>query len=86
MQAQAQLPGTLESLKIRARRDVLLEVLLDERGQVTLVKVLPPAKTRDLDTAAVRSAYASRYSPAMVNCKPRRGQTLFPVVYDPAAE
>lgn len=86
MQSQAQLPGTLESLKIRTRREVLLEVLLDERGQVTFVKVLQPAKNRDLDSAAVRSAYASRYSPAMVNCKPKRGQTLFRVVYDPQAE
>ncbi|HET6895525.1 MAG TPA: energy transducer TonB [Candidatus Baltobacteraceae bacterium] len=86
MQAAAQLPGTLEGLKIRTHREVLLEVLVDARGQVTFVKMLQPAKNRDLDSAAVRSAYASRYSPAMVHCKPKPGQTLFRVVFDPAAE
>lgn len=84
MQAAPQLPGTLEGLRIHERLDVLLEVLLDERGQVTLVKVLQPAHNRDLDSAAVRAANASRYSPAMMNCKPKRGQTLFRVIYDPA--
>ncbi|HET9095564.1 MAG TPA: TonB family protein [Candidatus Baltobacteraceae bacterium] len=86
MQAAPQLPGTLEGLRIHERRDVLLEVLVDERGQVTFVKVLQPAHNRDLDTAALRAAYASRYSPAMANCKPKRGQTLFRVIYDPARE
>ena len=86
MQAAPQLPGTLDSLRIHERRDVLLEVLVDERGQVTFVKVLQPAHNRDLDSAAVRAAYASRYSPAMVDCKPKRGQTLLRVVYDPARE
>lgn len=86
MQAAPQLPGTLESLRIAQRRDVLLEVLLDARGQVTLVRVLQPAKNRDLDSAAVRAAYASRYSPAMVNCKPKPGETLMRVTYDPTQE
>lgn len=86
MQASPQLPGTLESLHVKERREVLLEVLVDARGQVTFVKTLQPAKNRDLDTAAVRSAYASRYSPAMVNCKPKPGETFFRVIYDPAAE
>lgn len=86
MQAAPALPGTLEGLRIHERRDVLLEVLVDERGQVTFVKILQRAHNRDLDTAAVRAAYASRYSPAMVNCKPKRGQTLFRIVYDPARE
>lgn len=86
MQAAPQLPGTLEGLRVHERRDVLLEVLVDERGQVTFVKVLQPAHNRDLDTAALRAAYASRYSPAMSNCKLKRGQTLFRVVYDPARE
>lgn len=86
MQAAPQLPGTLEGLQIRERRDVLLEVLVDARGQVTFVKVLQPSKNRDLDTAAVRSAYASRYSPALVNCRPKPGQTLLRVVYDPDKE
>lgn len=86
MQAAPQLPGTLEGLRIHQRRDVLLEVLVDARGQVTFVKVLQPAKNRDLDNAAVRSAYASRYSPALVKCKPKAGQTLFRVIYDPDKE
>ena len=86
MQAAPQLPGTLEGLRIHQRRDVLLEVLVDARGQVTFVKVLQPAKNRDLDNAAVRSAYASSYSPALVNCKPKPGQTLFRVIYDPDKE
>ena len=86
MQSAPQLPGTLESLHVRERREVLLEVLVDQRGEVTFVKVLQPAHNRDLDTGAVRAAYASRYSPAMVSCKPRRGQTLLRVVYDPARE
>lgn len=86
MQAAPQLPGTLEGLHVTRPRDVLLEVLVDERGQVTFVKVLQSAHNRDLDTAAVRAAYSSRYSPAMVNCKPKRGQTLFRVLYDPARE
>lgn len=86
MQSAPQLPGSLEDLHVKDRRLVLLEVLVDERGQVTFVKVLQAAKSRDLDSAAVRSAYVSRYSPAMVNCRPRRGQTLFRVVYDPARE
>jgi TonB family protein len=86
MQAAPQLPGTLEALHIKQRREVLLEVLIDARGQVTFVKNLQPAKNRDLDTAAIRSAYASRYSPPMVNCKPKRGQLLFRVIYDPASE
>lgn len=86
MQAAPQLPGTLEGLRIHQRRDVLLEVLVDARGQVTFVKVLQPAKNRDLDNAAVRSAYASRYSPALVNCKPKAGQALFRVIYDPDKE
>lgn len=86
MQAAPQLPGTLASLHVAQRRDVLLEVLVDERGRVTFVKILQPAHNRDLDSAAVRAAYASRYSPAMVNCKPKPGQTLLRVTYDPAAD
>lgn len=86
IQAPPRLPGTLESLHVKDRRDVLLEVLVDARGQVTFVKVLQPAHNRDLDTAAVRSAYASTYSPAMVNCKPKPGEVILHVVYDPAAE
>lgn len=86
IQAPPQLPGTLESLHVKNRRDVLLEVLVDARGQVTFVKVLQPAHNRDLDSAAVRSAYASTYSPAMVDCKPKSGQVILRVVYDPAAE
>ncbi len=86
MQAAPQLPGTLEGLHVKQRREVLLEVSIDRRGQVTFVKNLQPSKIRDLDTAAVRAAYASRYSPAMTDCKPEAGETLFRVVYDPAAE
>lgn len=86
MQAAPALPGTLEGLHVQQRRDVLLEVLVDARGQVTFVKVLQPARNRDLDNAAVRAAYTSRYSPAMSDCKPRRGETLFRVIYDPARE
>lgn len=86
MQAAPDLPGTLESLHVTGRREVLLEVSLDARGQVTAVKMLQPAKNRDLDSAAIRSAYASSYSPAMRGCKPRSGETLFRVVYDPARE
>jgi TonB family protein len=86
MQAAPQLPGTLASLHVAQRRVVLLEVLVDERGGVTFVKVLQPAHNRDLDSAAVRAAYATRYSPAMVNCRPKPGQTLLRVVYDPAQE
>ena len=86
MQAQPQLPGTLAGLHVTQRRDVLLEVSVDARGQVTFVKVLQPAKNRDLDSAAVRAAYASRYSPAMVRCRPKPGQAFLHVVYDPAQE
>jgi TonB family protein len=86
MQAMPQLPGTLESLHITQRREVLLEVVLDKRGQVTLVKMLASTKNRDLDSAAVRSARASTYSPAMVHCRPARGETLFRVLYDPDTE
>lgn len=86
MQAPAQLPGSLHGLRIRQRREVLLEVFLDARGQVTFVKVLQPAKNRDLDSAAIRAAYASRFSPAMRGCKIIGGQTLMRVIYDPAAE
>lgn len=86
MQAAPQLPGTLASLHVSQRRIVLLEVLVDDRGQMTFVKVLQPAHNRDLDTGAVRAAYEGRYSPAMVNCKPKAGQTLLRVIYDPAQE
>ena len=86
MQALPQLPGTLESLHVTQRREVLLEVVLDARGQPALIKMLQPTKNRDLDSAAVRAARASTYSPAMSNCKPARGETLFRVVYDPESE
>lgn len=86
MQEPPQLPGTLAGLHITQTRIVLLEVSVDARGQVTFVKVLQPAKNRDLDSAAVRAAYASTYSPAMVRCKPAAGQTLFRVIYDPSAQ
>ncbi|HLI95899.1 MAG TPA: TonB family protein [Candidatus Baltobacteraceae bacterium] len=86
MQAQPQLPGTLESLHVQQRRDVLLEVRVNARGDVTLVKMLQSSHTRDLDTAADRAARNSRYSPAMVDCKPKAGETLFRVTYDPAQE
>lgn len=86
MQAQPQLPGTLHSLHVRDRRSALLEVLVNARGEVTSVKMLQPTKNRDLDSAAVRAAYASTYSPAMAACRPEDGETLLRVVYDPARE
>lgn len=86
MQAAPHLPGTLAGLHITQRRDVLLEVVVDPRGEVGFVKMLQPARNRDLDSAAVRAAYASRYSPAMVNCRPKRGETLFHIIYDPGTE
>lgn len=86
MQAQPQLPGTLQSLHVRGRQVVLLDVQVDARGQVTRIKVLHSARNRDLDSAAVRAAGISRYSPAMTGCKPQAGDTLFRVVYDPATE
>lgn len=86
MQAQPQLPGTLASLHVTQRREVLLEISLDASGQVTFVKVLQRAKNRDLDSASVRAAYASRYSPAMVRCKPKPGQAFLRFTYDPSQE
>jgi TonB family protein len=86
MQAAPQLPGTLESLRVTQPREVLLEVVLDKRGNVTAIEMLSPAKNRDLDSAAVRAARISTYSPAMMNCRPARGETLFRVLYDPATE
>jgi TonB family protein len=85
-QAMPQLPGTLEGLHVRERRDVLVRVSVDARGQVTFVKLVQPAKNRDLDSAAVRAAYVSRYSPAMVRCRPKPGDTFVRVTYDPSME
>ncbi len=65
-----------------AQGNVMVEVHLDEQGEVIEARVFRSSMDADLDSAAVKSAFKCKYTPFVVCGKPRSCWVAFPVVFE----
>jgi TonB family protein len=60
---------------------VVVNVTVGANGNLEAASIVQSSGRVDVDRAALRAAHESRFAPAMKNCKPIAGTTLFRVGY-----
>lgn len=60
---------------------VVIKVLVSAKGSLTSAWIVQSSGRVDVDQQALRAARESKFAPAMKNCKPVSGMTLFRVGY-----